>query len=331
MTHPVLAQAARMGRSGDVILAHVTPGDVVFPVERLDARSKKLLKELFRGANLRPQRFTVGNRYNKKNPTTGLPEFFDADGGGMYGSEGVYGAADAFGDAGGPTVESVSTDNASDMPADNGESDARADNGESQSDASAAFGDPGGSTAESNRGMIEGGMGRIDQTSSTDGYSGWSNTGIGFLDREIDDITHNPGRRFAELAGSALGRALSYAVPPFGVYSAIADISNLFPGTGLPSLPTIGGLASAGYTAIRDNEGDAPAMAPAGGEAGGDGVFGGDAIDLAGIPNSPLATRQQRVAQPVGSSLVAGATPASAPDSNFGTGIDDIVRRAGLA
>ena len=318
MTHPVLAQAARMGRSGDVILAHVTPGDVVFPVERLDARSKKLLKELFRGANLRPQRFTVGNRYNKKNPTTGLPEFFDADGGGMYGSEGVYGAADAFGDAGGSTVESVSTDNASDMPA---------DNGESQSDASAAFGDPGGSTAESNRGMIEGGMGRIDQTSSTDGYSGWSNTGIGFLDREIDDITHNPGRRFAELVGYALG----LAVPPIGAYNTAVGAANFLLGT---EIPTTSAFAGKGYTSIRDNEGDAPAIAPAGDTAGGDGVFGGDAIDLAGIPNSPLATRQQRVAQPVGSSLVAGATPAtpaSAPDSNFGTGIDDIVRRAGLA
>lgn len=77
------ARAALMlrtaGQQGDVILAHLTPGEVVVPVTVLDTTPQLVpfLKEAFGRANLNIGRYTVGGADDSRNPVTGLPEYFD--------------------------------------------------------------------------------------------------------------------------------------------------------------------------------------------------------------------------------------------------------------
>ena len=77
------ARAALMlrtaGQQGDVILAHLTPGEVVVPVTVLDTTPQlvSFLKEAFGRANLNIGRYTVGGADDSRNPVTGLPEYFD--------------------------------------------------------------------------------------------------------------------------------------------------------------------------------------------------------------------------------------------------------------
>ncbi|MRG70347.1 hypothetical protein GH722_01075 [Alphaproteobacteria bacterium HT1-32] len=77
------ARAALMlrtaGQQGDVILAHLTPGEVVVPVTVLDTTPQlaPFLKEAFGRANLNIGRYTVGGADDSRNPVTGLPEYFD--------------------------------------------------------------------------------------------------------------------------------------------------------------------------------------------------------------------------------------------------------------
>ena len=72
-------------------LAHVQPGDVIFPFHRLVASSGAYdwLSNFAQRHGLDDQRFTAGSGANRINPRTGLVEFEDADGsGGAEGSGG---------------------------------------------------------------------------------------------------------------------------------------------------------------------------------------------------------------------------------------------------
>ena len=65
------------GRGGDTDMGHLTPGEVVLPVEIVSARGTvKKLTEMFEKAGLDIDEYTVGNKKNKMNPDTGYPEFF---------------------------------------------------------------------------------------------------------------------------------------------------------------------------------------------------------------------------------------------------------------
>ena len=64
------------GRGGDVVLAHMTPGEVVIPAEiAQDPEVFGILNEIFTTAETDIAEFTVGDPMNKINPETGYPEF----------------------------------------------------------------------------------------------------------------------------------------------------------------------------------------------------------------------------------------------------------------
>jgi hypothetical protein len=64
------------GRGGDVVLAHMTPGEVVIPAEIAhDPEVFEMLNEVFAMAEIDIAEFTVGDPMNKINPETGYPEF----------------------------------------------------------------------------------------------------------------------------------------------------------------------------------------------------------------------------------------------------------------
>lgn len=65
-----------MGRYGDTMVAHVTPGELVVPRGRMTPKLMAAWKEAMAGAD--PQRYVVGAQTNSVNPMTGAPEFFDA-------------------------------------------------------------------------------------------------------------------------------------------------------------------------------------------------------------------------------------------------------------
>lgn len=93
-----LARIATMGRGGDTMLGHLTPGDVTIPAERIrrnPATRNALMKMLGRDLS----RFTVGSMANSRNPLTGLPEF--VDGGAGSGGDGGGSGGDSGGDSGG--------------------------------------------------------------------------------------------------------------------------------------------------------------------------------------------------------------------------------------
>ena len=68
---------AKQGRATDTVLAHLTAGEVVVPVEFLkNNRDRLMLARLFEKFNTDIDEYTVGNQANKTNPETGNPEFF---------------------------------------------------------------------------------------------------------------------------------------------------------------------------------------------------------------------------------------------------------------
>lgn len=92
----VLAAVAKMGEGRDRILAHLSPGDVIFPVESLegDDKARKIVAKLFNHLGLDPERWIAGHKNNQINKKTGLREFDEGEG-----SSG--GQGDAAGGSGG--------------------------------------------------------------------------------------------------------------------------------------------------------------------------------------------------------------------------------------
>lgn len=71
----LLQQIAGMGRGGDTLLAHLTPGEMTVPKE---VQTPKLMKELnnaYVKAGVHPLQFTAGSPQSSINPATGLHEY----------------------------------------------------------------------------------------------------------------------------------------------------------------------------------------------------------------------------------------------------------------
>ena len=66
------------GRGGDTILAHLTEGEMVVPLNLLEENPAitTILKKAFEEHDVDMSRYIVGNELNMKNPVTGQPEFF---------------------------------------------------------------------------------------------------------------------------------------------------------------------------------------------------------------------------------------------------------------
>jgi len=80
-TEPALDQGdttpeEQAGRGGDTLLAHVTPGEVVVPMELIGNEiAMRKLRSLFEKHDVDMDQYTVGHESNSINPETGNPEF----------------------------------------------------------------------------------------------------------------------------------------------------------------------------------------------------------------------------------------------------------------
>lgn len=72
---PEVEQAADMGRGGDTEMAHVTPGEVVIPLNVQTPELMSALKQAFDQAGVSIEQYTVGESENSINPETGAPEY----------------------------------------------------------------------------------------------------------------------------------------------------------------------------------------------------------------------------------------------------------------
>lgn len=72
----VMEQAAKKGRGGDTVMAHLTLGEMVLPAPMVaDPEVQQVLGALFQAYGANPNEFTVGDPSNKINPETGEMEF----------------------------------------------------------------------------------------------------------------------------------------------------------------------------------------------------------------------------------------------------------------
>lgn len=67
---------AEKGRGGDAIVGHLTPGDLVIPMELHTPEMISALRKHFSTNGTSIERYTAGNKENSINPETGQPEFF---------------------------------------------------------------------------------------------------------------------------------------------------------------------------------------------------------------------------------------------------------------
>jgi hypothetical protein len=71
---------AQEGRGGDTLIAHVTPGEIVIPIEVVSAPDFiNVIAAAFAQAGVSIEQYTVGDPANVINPETGYPEFFFDD------------------------------------------------------------------------------------------------------------------------------------------------------------------------------------------------------------------------------------------------------------
>lgn len=72
-------EAPKKGRMGDTVIGHLTKGEVVLPVQMLDADGhalRKMVMQMMKEYGVNPNEYTVGHKDNKINPETGYPEFW---------------------------------------------------------------------------------------------------------------------------------------------------------------------------------------------------------------------------------------------------------------
>lgn len=65
----------RMGRFGDSIIAHLTPGELTIPVQLQSPAVLKAVKEEFARVKVDPSKFVAGSPNGSRNPATGNQEF----------------------------------------------------------------------------------------------------------------------------------------------------------------------------------------------------------------------------------------------------------------
>ena len=68
-------QMASMGRFGDRLVAHLTPGEVEIPPEIQTPHLMTAIRQAFMKAGVNPAQFTAGSPQSSRNPATGAPEY----------------------------------------------------------------------------------------------------------------------------------------------------------------------------------------------------------------------------------------------------------------
>lgn len=64
-----------LGRYGDTIVAHLTPGEIAVPPQVQTPKVLATIKNAFEKQNVDPQQFTAGSPQSSMNPQTGIPEY----------------------------------------------------------------------------------------------------------------------------------------------------------------------------------------------------------------------------------------------------------------
>jgi len=73
--HLKAAEQAKMGRFGDSIVAHLTPGELTIPVQLQSPAVLKAVREEFARIKVDPSKFVAGSPTGSRNPATGNQEF----------------------------------------------------------------------------------------------------------------------------------------------------------------------------------------------------------------------------------------------------------------
>ena len=72
-----MGELATEGRGGDVVMGHLTPGELVIPVAMMeDPEIARVLEDAFDSFEMDMDKYTVGHENNNVNPDTGYPEFY---------------------------------------------------------------------------------------------------------------------------------------------------------------------------------------------------------------------------------------------------------------
>lgn len=69
------AEMARLGRFGDQVVAHLTPGEIQVPPEVQSPKVLATLEKAFTQAGVQPEQFVAGSPQSSVNPNTGAPEY----------------------------------------------------------------------------------------------------------------------------------------------------------------------------------------------------------------------------------------------------------------
>ena len=342
--HPVLNVAAKMGQGGDSTLGHLSPGDVVVPVHHITPDVHLGLQRLFAAKNLNKDQFTVGSPANKINPSTGLAQFDDSDAPGPGGGDSNAGtpAGDSpAGDNG--TGEGQSSDTSAGPPAGAGAPAGDMGAGIGESDQSgmegdAAAGVTGGGTAGApgtpSQSDLASQLASQQEATNANVAAGGHGFGVPGVDTDVSQSlptgmdsalfslgldTQNPGKSVAEFGLNAVLGTLATALGLGPVAAAAIGLGNSALGH-----TSVGNFGQNVVGAMANNPGTPTAPG-----VGTDNSGGGDVSS----PDLTGTAFNQPVGNSVGTPIVQSSSPttAAAPQSNFGTGIDDIVRRAGLA
>ena len=73
--HMNTAETAAMGRFGDSIMAHLTPGEITIPIQLQSPAVLKAIREEFKKVGVDPSKFVAGSPTGSRNPQTGAQEF----------------------------------------------------------------------------------------------------------------------------------------------------------------------------------------------------------------------------------------------------------------
>ena len=107
------AEMAQMGRFGDSIVAHLTPGEIEVPPQVQTPKVLATIQQAMHRAGVSPQQFTAGSPQSSHNPATGAPEYnllsallpvLGGAAASVFAPEllpGIFGAGGALGAAGG--------------------------------------------------------------------------------------------------------------------------------------------------------------------------------------------------------------------------------------
>lgn len=69
------AEMAHLGRFGDAVIAHLTPGEIAVPPEVQTPQIKRDLAHAFQHVGVNPSNFVAGSPTSSVNPNTGAPEY----------------------------------------------------------------------------------------------------------------------------------------------------------------------------------------------------------------------------------------------------------------